>query len=111
MSNQFGIPEKVERRIRQRDKVCVYCRKAMIYPCIGDNQRDWATIEHFREEGPFYWSKGLKEKDLAICCKRYNSSTRKNKLLDWFQKPYCTGNDINEKTVANPVKEYLKRNV
>ncbi|MSR87920.1 MAG: hypothetical protein EXS69_02035 [Candidatus Zambryskibacteria bacterium] len=112
MSNTFGIPEEVEQKIRHRDKVCVYCHKTMIYPCVGINQCDWATIEHFREEGPFYWWDGLKEEDLAICCKSCNSSRRRNKLLDWFQKPYCTDpkRNINEKTVAEPVKEYIRKN-
>lgn len=82
----------------------------MIYPCIGDKQRDWATVEHFREEGPFYWSDGLKEEDLSICCGSCNSSRGKKKLLDWFKAPYCIEWSINENTVAKPVKEYIRKN-
>lgn len=107
MPNNFGIPEEVEQRIRNRDTICVYCRKPTIYPCIGKNQRDWATIEHFREMGPFYWKEGLQEVDLAICCGSCNSSRSNKKIIDWFKTPYCVKKNINYDTVANPVKEYI----
>ena len=110
MSNKFGIPEEIEQRIRCKDKVCVYCLKTMIYPCTGNKQRDWATIEHFREKGPFYWKEGLKEEDLAICCGSCNSSRGKNKIRDWFKTMYCLNKKINEKTVEQAVKEYIKKN-
>lgn len=110
MPNNFGIPEDVEKKIRYRDKVCVYCRGEMIYPCVGKDRRKWATIEHFREEGPFYWEKGLKEEDLAICCQSCNSSRGRKKLLDWFKTSRCMEKNINEKTVAEPVKKYIKTN-
>ena len=114
MANKFGIPEKVEQKIRRRDRRCVYCRKRMIYPCSGNNRRDWATIEHFRESGPFYWAdglNGLKEEDLAICCLSCNSSRGKKGLLIWFKSQYCIdrNRNINEQTVAKPVKEYIER--
>jgi hypothetical protein len=35
----------------------------------------------------------------------------KKKLQDWFKTPYCIAKNINEKTVAKPVKDYLKRKV
>ena len=108
MANKFGIPAEVEKRLRARDKKCVYCKKSMTYPCTGDKQRDWATIEHFREEGPFYWDLKLKEKDLAICCGSCNSSRGVKKHRSWFKTAFCVERKINEKTVALPVKKYLK---
>jgi hypothetical protein len=36
-----------------------------------------ATIEHFNEDGPFYWKDGLKEEDLAICCGASKSISEK----------------------------------
>jgi hypothetical protein len=106
----FGIPKEVEQRIRARDKLCVYCHKEMIDPYDRNNRNDSATIEHFREEGPFYWNKGLKEQDLSICCGLCNSKRQKLSLSEWFNKPYCIDNKINEDTVAEPVKDFLKRN-
>ncbi len=111
MSNSFKIPADVEQRIRQRDMLCVYCHKVMIYPYRHDRHSDSPTIEHLREEEPFYWDKGLKEEDLAICCGSCNSSRRRKKLIDWFKTTYCTDEErnINENTVAKPVREYLQR--
>lgn len=110
MANRFGIPEEVERRIRQRDEECVYCRKTMTNPKAEGSRTDWVTIEHLRERGPFYWKDGLKEEDLAICCWSCNSSRGKKRLLDWFRVPYCSKRNINEKMVARPVKDYIRRN-
>lgn len=109
MSNKYGIPQEVEQRLRRRDKKCVYCRKAMIYPYSNDRQRDCATIEHFREEGPFYWNDNLKENDLGICCGSCNSRRGRKTLRNWFKSSYCIEKKINKRTVADPVKEYLKR--
>jgi len=106
MSNKFGIPKEVEQRIRARDKKCVYHNRVM----IKGHPKKMPTIEHFREKGPFYWNKGLKEEDLAICCKSCNSSRREKSILEWFKGLYCIDKNINEKTVAKPVKDFLKRN-
>ena len=46
MSNNFGIPEAEERVIRERDKNCVYCGKAMI-PFDSSRYLDSATIERY----------------------------------------------------------------
>jgi hypothetical protein len=110
MSNAFGIPEEVEQEVRNRDKNCVYCHKIMA-PCVGDNRCDWATIEHFREEGPFYWEKGLKQEDLAICCGSCNSSRGRKRLSDWFKTRFCIERNINENTAAKPVKKYIKKTI
>jgi hypothetical protein len=110
LSNKFQIPIEVEQRIRERDKNCVYCNKKMIKPEIGYRRCDWATFEHFREQGPFYWSEGLKEEDISICCSQCNSSRGKKSLLDWFESPYCKKRNINIKSVADPVKYFLKTN-
>ncbi len=61
-----------------------------------------ATIEHFNNDGPFD-----KKYNVAICCRRCNSSKRAKRLSDWFQTAYCDKNEISEKTVAKPVKEFL----
>ena len=64
-----------------------------------------ATIEHFNNDGP------LNEKyNVAICCRRCNSSKGTMALLAWFETPYCRERKkkISWKTVAKPVKEYLR---
>ncbi|MBC8500373.1 MAG: HNH endonuclease [Nanoarchaeota archaeon] len=109
MSNKFGIANNELLKIRARDKNCVYCHKEMIYPFIRNKQRDCATIEHLNFDGPFYLKDGLQIKDIVMCCGSCNSSRGIKKLFDWFKTKYCTDKNINENTVATPVKEYLKR--
>lgn len=74
------------------------------------NRADQATIEHLNFDGPFYWKDGLRKEDLAICCGACNSSRGKKTLADWFKKEYCARRNINENTVAEPVKRYLNPN-
>lgn len=107
MANQFGIPIDIEKRIRSRDKVCVYCRKSMTKPSGGGFRGKWATIEHFNFDGPFYWKEDLKESDLAICCGSCNSSRGIKKLPEWFESNYCVRNNINKHSVAGPVKKFI----
>ena len=109
MANKFGIPENELLKIRARDKRCVYCHKEMIYLFISDKQRDCATIEHLNFDGPFYWKEGLQIEDVVICCGSCNSSRGVKRLSDWFSTKYCIAKNINESTVADPVKEYLNR--
>ncbi len=102
MSNTYGIPEQVERDIRARDKTCVYCGILMKQRPHA-RSASGATIEHFNNDGPLD-----KKCNLAICCRRCNSSRRDKSLSDWFETPYCRKKKINEKTVSKPVKEYMR---
>jgi hypothetical protein len=106
MSNLYGIPEEVERRIRARDTRCVYCGKEF----SRNSYSDRATIEHLDERPPFHWHQGLKEETLAICCWSCNSSRGSKALLDWFRTPYCSERPVpvNIDTVAEPVQRYLR---
>lgn len=111
MSNNYKIPAEVEQRIRDTDKRCVYCGKLMKKFSVMGDRSDMASIEHFREEGPFYWDKGLKEEDIGICCISCNSSRGRKSLSAWFKGSYCTNRNIpiNEKTVADSVRKYIER--
>ena len=111
MTNKFGIPENELLEIRQRDKNCVYCGKVMIYPCIGNKQSDWATIEHLSPNPPYYWKDGMKSSNIVICCGSCNSSRGIKSLTDWFKASYCIERNINETNVAEPVKKFLIMNL
>ncbi len=111
MSNNYRIPEKIEQRIRERDTSCVYCGKKMLEQWPSDNS---PTIEHLRETPPFKWGEGsederLKEEHLAICCWGCNRNRGALNLLKWFPEEYCTNRNINKDTVAEPVKNYIKK--
>jgi hypothetical protein len=102
MSNTYGIPEEDEKEIRARDKTCVYCRKAMKKHPRKLNASG-PTLEHFNNDGHFD-----KKWNVAICCRRCNSSKGNKELLVWFKTPYCIEKNINPQTVAKPVKEYIR---
>ena len=108
MPNKFGIPEDELLKIRARDLNCVYCRKVMIYPCVGNKQSDWATTEHLSSGPPFYWKDGMKLSNIVICCGSCNSSRGVKNLPDWFKTRYCVERKINESNVSEPVTAYLK---
>jgi len=102
MSNNYGIPEEVEKEIRARDKICVFCHVSLTQPTRAKDGSE-ASIEHFNNDGPL-----RKKYNLAICCRRCNSSKGTKKLLAWFRMPYCVDRNINKETVATPVREYVR---
>ena len=109
MTNKYKIPEDVLAIIRKRDKRCVYCRKELIYPYDSSRQTDSATIEHLGDDPPYLWSQGMKAENIAYCCGACNSSRGPKPLRDWFKTPYCTEKRICEDSVAEPVKEHLRK--
>jgi len=102
MSNTYGISKTDEQEIRARDRKCVYCRIVMKqYPhAMGASG---ATIEHFNNDGPFE-----QKHNLAICCRRCNSSKGTMNLSAWFKTRYCREKKINKERVLKPVKEYMR---
>jgi hypothetical protein len=112
MANNFGIPQEVEYRLRQKFKVCVYCRGEMQEHAAAIGcPSDKATIEHLNENPPFSWSDGLKEEDFVICCGSCNASRGQKSLTAWFTSSYCVKRGITASTVAEEVKQYLERQV
>ena len=104
MANNWGIPEWLEAEVRNSDKLCVYCRIPLKeHAQAKGTPGDKATFEHIDNDG-------LPTKEnIMMCCTACNSSKGVKKLSDWLNTPYCKQKNINEKTVAKPVKEYLTR--
>ena len=102
---KYGLPIKELERIRERDKFCVYCHKTMIQSGNIGGHGDWVSIEHLNRFPP--WNNPT---TVVLCCISCNSSRGQKKLRDWFKTPYCIERNINEDTVAEPVKIYLSKN-
>jgi hypothetical protein len=102
MSNTYGISEKEEREIRDRDKTCVYCRVLMRQSPYAMGPSG-ATIEHFNNDGPFD-----EKHNVAICCRCCNSSKGTKELLAWFETDYCRQKKISGRTVSKPVRDYMR---
>jgi hypothetical protein len=102
VSNIYGISKEVETKIRARDKTCVYCRVLMKRTSRARGAAE-VTIEHFNNRGPY-----AEKYNVAICCRGCNSSKGTKKLLVWFESSYCVARNIHSKTVAAPVKHYIR---
>ena len=102
MKNNYGLPKIELQRIFERDGVCVYCKKLMKSHGSNNQRADWFTIEHLNYLPP--WNN---PKTVTICCWSCNSSRGNKKIREWFNTSYCINKNINEKTVATPVREYL----
>lgn len=102
--NPYGLPEDELARLRRRDTACVYCHKPLIYPWDRANRADSATIEHLNPLPP--WDN---IETVAYCCGSCNSSRRDRTHAEWFETAYCRQRGITAETVAEPVRDYLRR--
>jgi hypothetical protein len=102
--NDWGIPDWLEREVKERDKTCVYCGIQMIehMPPRGP-RKAVATWEHIINDESI-----VSRENIARCCTACNSSKGTKKLSDWIQSTYCKKRGINKDTVAQVVKEALK---
>jgi hypothetical protein len=102
--NNWGIPDWLEKEVRERDKTCVYCGIQMIEktPPRG-SRKAVATWEHIVNDASI-----VSRENIARCCVACNSSKGTKKLSDWIQSSYCKKRGINKDTVAQVVKEALR---
>ena len=102
--NHWGIPDWLEREVKERDKTCVYCGTQMIeqMPPRGP-RKAVATWEHIINDASI-----VTRENIARCCVACNSSKGTKKLSEWIQSSYCKKRGINKDTVAEVVKEALR---
>ena len=100
--NKWGIDPEVERRVRKRDKRCVYCHAAMKErPRARGVPRNKATWEHIDNNDL------RSDTNVVRCCGACNTSKGAKRLSDWFESEYCKRKKINETTVSAVVKNWL----
>lgn len=104
MANNWGIPDWLEKEVRNRDKICVYCRVKMENKPKKNNLRRRATFEHIDNNGE------PTAKNIAMCCNSCNASKGTKKLANWLQADYCKEKNINKKTVAPIIKKFIASN-
>jgi hypothetical protein len=102
--NKWGIPDWLEREVKDRDKTCVYCGIKMIdqMPPRGP-RKAVATWEHIINNARI-----VTRENIALCCASCNSSKGTKILSDWIQSNYCKKRGINKDTVGDVVKAALK---
>ena len=102
--NHWGIPDWLEKEVKNRDKTCIYCGIQMIeqMPPRGP-RKAVATWEHIINDANI-----VTRENIARCCVACNSSKGTKRLSDWLQSSYCKKRGINKDTVAEVVKEALR---
>ena len=104
MANDWNIPDWLEKKVRNRDKFCVYCNiKLQEYVHTKGNPKDKATFEHIENN-----ASNISEANIAMCCNSCNSSKSAKKLQNWLESDYCKKKNINKETVATIIKQYLE---
>ena len=103
--NNWGIPEWLEREVKERDRTCIYCGIQMIERMLRRGPRkNVATWEHIINDENI-----VSRENIARCCAACNSSKGTRNLSDWIRSSYCKEHGINRETVAEVVKKALKR--
>jgi hypothetical protein len=102
--NRWGIPDWLEREIKERDRRCVYCGRELIekMPPHG-SRKALATWEHIINDARI-----VTRENIARCCSACNSSKGTKELTDWLKSRYCKEHGVNKDSVADVVKEALK---
>jgi 5-methylcytosine-specific restriction endonuclease McrA len=84
MSNKWNIPKELEEEIKNRDKICFYCKKQ-----FRNNGKDRATWEHIDNN-----SKNITKENIVLCCNSCNASKGTKPLNEWLKSNYCKKNNI-----------------
>lgn len=103
--NIWGIPDWLEKIVKERDKVCVYCGIKMKekMPARGA-RKAVATWEHIINDARI-----ITRENIARCCVACNSSKGTKDLSLWIQSSYCKARGINKSNVASVVKKAFSR--
>lgn len=100
----WGIPEWLEKEVRERDKNCIYCGIPMIdkMPRSGP-RKSVATWEHIINDARI-----VTQTNIARCCVACNASKGVKPLSEWIESCYCRRRGISQETVADVVKQVLQ---
>ena len=97
MANRWNIPEWIEKEVRERDKVCVYCGEE--FTSVKSSRKSVSSWEHIVND-----EKIITIENIALCCCGCNASKGKKPLSVWLQSKYCKERGINQDTIAPVAK-------
>ena len=100
MANNWSIPAALEKEVRERDKVCVYCRTPFL--SHKESVKASASWEHILNDASI-----VTKENICLCCRGCNSSKGQKQLSVWLQTKYCKERDITPQTVAPIIKQAI----
>ena len=101
MANRWNIPEWLEKEIRVREKVCVYCRAEFTSAKVS--KRLAASWEHIVND-----ARVITRENIALCCCGCNASKGQKALTVWLQSEYCKMRGIDQSTLAPIIKPAIE---
>ena len=97
MGNKWNIPAELERQIRARDEVCVYCGREFLSHL--ESAKALASWEHIINDASI-----ISMDNICLCCRGCNASKGQKQLSAWLQSHYCKERGITPESVAPVVK-------
>ena len=101
MANNWNIPVWLEKEVRERDKVCVYCAVGFIPAKVS--KKTAASWEHIIND-----AKIITRENIALCCCGCNASKGQKQLSVWLESKYCKERGISSESVAPIIKQAIE---
>ena len=101
MANNWNIPDWLEKVIRERDKVCVYCGSEFTPAKVS--KKSTASWEHIINDARI-----ITRENIALCCCGCNSSKGQKQLSVWLETKYCKERGISLESVASIIKQAIE---
>ena len=101
MANNWGIPDWLEKEVRERDKKCVYC--GVEFTAVAVSTKAASSWEHIIND-----AKIINRENIVLCCRGCNASKGQKQLSVWLQSKYCRERGITPDTVAPIIKQAIE---
>ena len=101
MANNWKIPAWLEKEVRERDKICVYCGNEFLSQ--KESAKASASWEHIIND-----AKIITRENITLCCRGCNAIKGQKQLSVWLQTKYCKERDITAESVAPIIKKAIE---
>lgn len=101
MANNWNIPGWLEKKVRERDKKCVYC--GVEFTPAKVSTKSASSWEHIIND-----AKIITKENIVLCCRGCNASKGQKQLSVWLQSKYCKERGIIPNTVAPIIKQAIE---
>ncbi len=101
MADSWNIPDWLEKEVREREQVCVYCRNEFTPHAVS--VKSSSSWEHIVNDATI-----ITRENIALCCRGCNSSKGQKQLSVWLQSKYCTERGVTPESVASIIQQAIQ---